>query len=412
MKHLINRELKQSALAISLLFLSFFTLAQSNALDNRYEEGVAALKNLDRLQAEKIFRSILEDDPKHAPSLFQMGVIELHFEHTDIATDYFQQVVAINQEFIPDANFEMSKLKMKAGEDLEAFDLLNQVIDSDPENDEALFNRGILFLVKKEFENAKNDFNRAILTNSNEYKYFYHRGLSEIELEDYPSAIEDLTRVIQQAPKYENAYFYRGYAYYQEGLDPSFKHHKALFQKSLDDYNQCIKLNQRDDVAYFNRGEAHMRLHNYVEAIADFKKALKLNPSDLEAHYNKAMCNYLFGYEDLALTEFKQVLEMDSTYADALFQVALINYEFQNFNAALNNFNSLIQVEEAHADAYTYRGYTHLEMGNNKLACADWTIADELGDREAHLDRIKYCGINNEKLGQKKTSKKRKKKKR
>ena len=84
----------------------------------------------------------------------------------------------------------------------------------------------------------------------------------------------------------ENAFFYRGFSYFQEGIDPKYHGHKALLHKALDDYNKCISLDKRDEAAFYNRGEVNMLLGHYVDAISDFKHSIIINPTNYDAHYN------------------------------------------------------------------------------------------------------------------------------
>ena len=386
MNHLKNR-ITQTLFSFLLSGATSLSFGQIDL----FNQAVKEIESLNRVKAEAILVDILDKYPNYSPAHFQLGLINLNFEKTTDAIFHFNKVIELKSEDAQKAYFELSKLKITEDKNNEALSMLNEVIKNDEANSEAYFRRGQLKHKKGEYESAKNDFNRALLYNSTNGIYHYDRALTEIELNDYPSAIDDLSRVIEEFPELENAYFYRGYAYYQEGLSPEFKSHKFLFEQSLADYNKCIELDIEDETAFFNRGEVHMRLNQYLEAISDFKHAILLDPNDKEAHYHKAMCNYKYGYEQEALKEFTDILKIDPNYADALFQIGFINQEYGNYNESLKAFDKLISIEEAHTDAYMYRGWTNYELKKLPEACADWKKADQLGDKESHHDFHKYC---------------------
>lgn len=385
MNNLRNNILK-TLLSTIILTASTFSFSQ----DELFNKAMTEINGLNRVKAESLLNELLLKYPNHTEAHYQAGLIDINFEKTELAIDHFNKVIKLKGKDTPGAYFELSKLKIASGEKEEAMIMLDKVLQLDEANSEAYFKRGQLKFMNEDYESAKSDFNRALLMKTSAM-YYYDRALTEIELQDYPSAIDDLSKVIETKPEFEDAYFYRGYSYYKEGLSPDFTPHKALFKKCLADYDKCIELNPEDDAAYFNRGEAHMRLKEYVPAIADFKHTIALNPNDKEAHYNKAVCNYKYGYEDQALKEFKSILKMDPKYSDALFQVGVISYEFGDYEEALQAFNTLIETEEEHADAFTYRGLTNLELKNIPEACSDWKKADEMSDKEAHHDYVKYC---------------------
>lgn len=390
---------KQSIKLITTLFLSVILTgllnAQTDTEKAQYNDAMNYITQLNRVKANEILTDLIAKNPNYAAAQYQAGIIDNYFNNEAAALLHFKKVVALGGEFESDASFEISKSLIKAGKTDEALSILNKVLEKNNANDKAFFERGKIKLSQSNFTGAKDDLTTAILYNPNNYLYHYNRGLAFLELFDYPSAVQDFDKVIENiasTPQLENAYFYRGYAYYQEGIDPKYKGHKALLQKALLDYEKCISLDKKDEAAYYNRGEVHMALGSYIEAISDFKKAIMLNQHNYDARYNKAICNYHFGEEKSALNDMEELIKLNPKFADAYFQLGVWKYEQGDNKKALDAFNTLIEIENDHSDAYLFRGYTQLELNNTKDACIDWKKADTLGDKEAHKDLIKYCG--------------------
>jgi tetratricopeptide (TPR) repeat protein len=58
--------------------------------------------------------------------------------------------------------------------------------------------------------------------------------------------------------------------------------------KSVDVFADQVKANPKDVRAYVNLGDAHERLHQYVEAIEQFTKAIEIDPTHAKAYSLRA----------------------------------------------------------------------------------------------------------------------------
>lgn len=383
-----------------------FTLLVASAshslsqVEAKYHDAMGHIATLDKHKAADVFNEILSENASHAPSIYQLALLESEFGNEISAQKRFKQVINLNKEFVSQAYLELSKVDIALGETQEAFDYLNLAVEKDTTLDEVYYELGKLHFDEKQYKEALKNANKALALNQKLADYYYLRGVANVELGNLAEAIKDFNDVIAKDNEIENAYFYRGYCYLTKGANANKRNRRDKLNKALADFNTCVKLDPKDDVAFYNRGETHMFMaeltpgggHHYIDAIADFKSALQLNPNNNDAHFNKALCNYKYGYEEQALAEFETILKNDPKDADAMYQVALIKYEFQDFNAALDLYDKLVLLEEEpHKDTYLYRGYTLYELKQKKQACLDWKKADELGDREAHNDLRKYC---------------------
>jgi hypothetical protein len=63
-----------------------------------------------------------------------------------------------------------------------------------------------LYLEEGKYQRARDCYNKAISSRTDSPDPFYRRGLTEIELRDFPAAVSDLERVVNKDPKYD---FYR-----------------------------------------------------------------------------------------------------------------------------------------------------------------------------------------------------------
>ena len=109
-------------------------------------------------------------------------------------------LVYIAVEVVPDAGFFREGIRFFPRRS--RISQLRAIVEDNPApaNLEEL---GSLYLEDGKYAKAKEMFDRAIASRADSIDTFYRRGLAEMELKNYPAAIVDLERVVQQDFKYD-----------------------------------------------------------------------------------------------------------------------------------------------------------------------------------------------------------------
>lgn len=95
----------------------------------------------------------------------------------------------------------------------------------------------------------------------------------------YEEAIEEYTRAIDVDPGLAAAYRYRGSAYL--ALEE--------YLQALDDFDRAIEIDPSFAEAHLGRGVLHYRQGAYSEAIDDFDRVIDLDPWNSNAQFYKAL---------------------------------------------------------------------------------------------------------------------------
>ena len=106
---------------------------------------------------------------------------------------------------------------------------------------------------------------------------YYNRGIVYEELGDTSLAFGDYTKAIEIRPDYAEAYNNRGCLLVDD----------REYEQSIEDFTRAIEVNPDYASAYFNRGNAFMGLREYRRAIPDLKKAIELDPTKKERALEK-----------------------------------------------------------------------------------------------------------------------------
>ena len=123
------------------------------------------------------------------------------------------------------------------------------------------------------------DYSKAIEIDPEDYNAINNRGLIKNELKDYEGAIADFIKVIEMNPKDDFAYNNRG----------NSKFYLKDYEGAIADYTKAIEINPKYLNAYNNRGNSKLELKNYEGAIADYTNAIEINPENSNAYAYRGM---------------------------------------------------------------------------------------------------------------------------
>ncbi len=158
----------------------------------------------------------------------------------------------------------------------------------------AYFNRGNLWLHKREWARAINDFTESLKQSPKDPYILHNRGLAWLQLKEYNGAIADFTAAIELDPNYAWAYEDRGRAWAAAGV----------YDGAIADFTAALQLDPTAAPAYLGRGLAFVETGQPDRAIADLTEALRLDSKLARAHTGrgvawKAKYEYQHAIDDL-----------------------------------------------------------------------------------------------------------------
>lgn len=86
-------------------------------------------------------------------------------------------------------------------------------------------------------------------------------------------------------------------------------------EKAIDYYNQALQIYPKLGFLYYNRGNLHSKMQNYMAAIDDYNKALELQNDIAEAYYNKGLTLLLLKDNEAACPNLSKAGELGITSA-------------------------------------------------------------------------------------------------
>jgi putative GTP pyrophosphokinase len=97
---------------------------------------------------------------------------------------------------------------------------------------------------------------------------YKHRGMANFAQSHYENAIEDFSRALEQDPGSYKAAYYRGVV-------------KSVLQRyleAIDDFSLSLEINPYQNFTLYRRGQAYYHLEDYPAALADCEASMALDP--------------------------------------------------------------------------------------------------------------------------------------
>ena len=282
---------------------------------------------------------------------------------------------------------------------LGAINQLNQVLEKDDINTDALFLRGICFDSLNKYNEATRDYSQVIAFSSNSEAY-RNRAYIRFKNGDYNKAIFDYEKFIDLNSQDADAYYFLASSYF----------YTNNLSKALTYYSNAINIDTSHADVYADRGIVKYKLEDFIGAIADYDKAILIIPNksylinraniktnimdyegaitdltkaiefesmdnDSLAYYNRGSVKLLIKDYLGSIEDLNTAIVLNPNNSDFYSQRGLVKYSSMDFIGAINDYSKSILINPYHFRSYNNRGNTYFELKDNNAACSDWQFA-------------------------------------
>ena len=190
----------------------------------RLDHNSRALKDYDRA---------LRIDPQLVPAMVNKARLLLELNEPSQAVSILRQARSI-EPAEPRIAFNLGQALYEDNRLSQAQEAFQAAIDLDPYFPEAFNSLGVIKLEMNQAREAIQDFSQAIALQGDNPLYFFNRGVShEVLKEDFDQAIDDYSRALELNHSYIPALYNRGLVYFNLGRKKA----------ACSDLNRACKLN-------------------------------------------------------------------------------------------------------------------------------------------------------------------------
>jgi protein O-GlcNAc transferase len=169
-----------------------------------FEQGVAAHRAGNLVQAEKLYRQLLRADAGYFPALHMLGFLKAQQGHYDQAIPLLNKAVKTNPGDAA-ARAHHAHALMAAQRFDEALAAYDRLLAIQPGSFEAHYNRGVILSQQQKFEEALAALDHAMALQPATAAVYYNRGVVLVGLERHREAMENYDRALALDPGYEPA---------------------------------------------------------------------------------------------------------------------------------------------------------------------------------------------------------------
>ncbi|NLI35168.1 MAG: tetratricopeptide repeat protein [Bacteroidales bacterium] len=233
-----------------------------------------------------------------------------------------------------------------------AIQLINTLLAKDSNNKSYTINKAILYAKMKRNSVAMDLLKEADLYHTNPAMAWYITGEIAFNEEHYEEAANNFQKAIRLNYKDSYSNYGLGLSYSQQ------KKHKEAVKY----YNKAIQLGLQDSRIYNDLGETYFELERNYEAISVFRKAAALNPRNGKAFHNLGFVyDEMLRYND-AINAFNKAIQIDPKDSEAYKGLGSVYCEKKKYSEAIDACNKAIQIDSKDAEAYNSLGSIYCIM--------------------------------------------------
>jgi Tfp pilus assembly protein PilF/peroxiredoxin len=222
------------------------------------------------------------------------------------------------------------------------------------------FTYGVAFFQRGYLDAATDAFLQVISEKPDDAEAHYNLGTLYLRRNDLVMARAELEKTLQFKPKHPEAWNNLGMVAAEEGKT----------EEAATNFKQSLALRPDYDVALLNLGNMYRRQRRFAEAEPLLGRAVQVAPENPEASYSMAMLYAQQNQADPAEHNFQRALSLRPGYADALNNFGVLLVREKRYSEAEERFKACIQDNPDFDQAYLNLARLYLVL-NDKTKARD-----------------------------------------
>jgi len=252
------------------------------------------------------------------------------------------------------------------------------------ENVQRLINSGFTNDSLNLYNDAIQDYSKAISINPNCSTCYYLRYVTQLKIENYEGAIEDLNILIDE---FNNDHKF-DYLFSERGVKKAII---GKYEEAIEDINIYIKLSPKEWKAYFNRGLVKFKMDDFKGTISDMTKVIEFSPkNDVALNYRGKSKKELKDYRG-AISDFSRAILLKPKKEEYYFERIEAKSLLTDFKGVLEDCNLIIKFNPKNGRAFCGRGMAKIGLNQKEAGCADLSKSGEMGFDNAYEMIELYC---------------------
>ena len=262
--------------------------------------------------------------------------ITAHKEGKLLEAEHLYRVVLETQPVHSDANHNLGSILVQKNKFREALPLLKIATESNPTIELFLITYSNALVVDEQFEEAETSYKKLVKLNPNLFQVYFNWGNMQQNLGRIKEAEVNFKKAIKIKPDFSLAYNSLG-----------------AIQKDLGDlvgaeanFNKAIKIKPDYVEAYTNLGATKKELGDLEAAEISLIKAIELKPDYVNAYVILGMIKSQLGKFKDAEKYYLKVIDLKPDYSEVHYHLAMLLYESERYKEAEEHYK-LVDTKES-----------------------------------------------------------------
>jgi len=294
-------------------------------------------------EAESVYRTILERNPRHADALHLLGIMAHQTGNNKVAVELIEQAIESNPR-IPDFYVNCGEVYRSLNQPELAIARLKQALELNPGLAGAHNNLGNIYLESGRFRQALECYGEAVRIHPDYAEAHNNLGIAHKELGQWELSIRSFMQAVKLNPGYSEAYNNQGNALRDSGRP----------DQAIDYYRKALDLNPGYAEVHSNYGNALRILGRMDEAIREYQRAISDKPGFAMAHYNLGIARDEMGQPEQAIGHYREALAINPDYPEALNNMGNALLQVGRIPDAVDSFNRALELKPDYAEAYRH----------------------------------------------------------
>ncbi|MEW9585307.1 tetratricopeptide repeat protein [Paraburkholderia sp. DGU8] len=263
-------------------------------LDHMLRQAIALQQNGAIVEAEELYREILELKPRHLDALTLLGELALQTGRVQEGSELLTKALAVNaKQAAVHSNlaYALNELQRHG----EALASAERALTLQPDFPDALNNRGNALAGLNRPLDALASFDRAIALVPQFAVAWNNRAGVLRDLGRADDALASCERALALQPNYAAAWSNHGNAL--SDLDQPEAAERS--------YRRALELAPAFADAWNNLGLTQIDLNQHAQALSSYERALAIDPASVETRWNKALCLLQMGRFEAGWREYE-----------------------------------------------------------------------------------------------------------
>ncbi len=292
--------------------------------------------------AERIYRSILQQQPANIDANYLLGLVELERGKFATAATLIQQ--ALNR--MPGNalyHYNYGRAVEGEGKIQEAEASYRRALNLDKEYLEARYQLAVLMHNAQRLEEAVKEYRTLIEQQPNLASVFNNLGNALLDLGRRDEAAAMLERAVALEPRFAQGWCNFGNVLHQLGRA----------EESEQAYRKAIEFDPSIPNFYYNYANLQFHYCQYEPAIANYREAIRRDPNFAGAYNNLGNLLKLLGRLNEALEAFNQAIKVAPSTADAYSNKGNALVGMGEIDEAIRSYRTAVELNPRHVDAYS-----------------------------------------------------------